>query len=45
MSFQCADDEIIELDFPMFRVEGYGCWFDKMSMMTGDLTSEIYFDE
>ncbi|XP_022085259.1 blastula protease 10-like [Acanthaster planci] len=42
---ECADEEVIELNFPMFLVEGNNCWFDKMSMMTGDLISEVYMDE
>ncbi|XP_038064047.1 blastula protease 10-like [Patiria miniata] len=42
---ECADNEVVELDFPTFVVEGFDCWYDKMYMMTGDLKSEIYADE
>ncbi len=42
---QCAENEVVQLDFSIFAIEGYHCFFDKMKMMTGDLVSEEYPDE
>ncbi|XP_033643256.1 blastula protease 10-like isoform X1 [Asterias rubens] len=42
---ECAKDEVVQLDFLEFSLEGWGCFFDKMNMMTGDLVTEEYPDE
>ncbi|XP_071802115.1 protein SpAN-like [Asterias amurensis] len=42
---ECSRNEVVQLDFSLFSIEGYDCFYDKMDMMTGDLITETYADE
>ena len=43
--FKCAEDDVVELTFDTFVLEDENCWYDRLSLMAGDLKTETYPDE
>ncbi|XP_071802324.1 blastula protease 10-like [Asterias amurensis] len=41
---ECAADEVVQLDYQVFNIEGYGCSYDNIKMMIGNLTMANYYD-